>query len=134
MQFDDRLELVGMRGRFQTGVVVSFDFIYDDLKRYYSQTSPQGAYAVIERAFVSEGFQKLGDSDYKHDTMNEAMALKIIADFAKKEKWFPVCIKKVIVSPNVPNLDISNDIRAFYTDDEWKREKDAEYGIKVRNT
>ena len=86
MQFDDRLELVGVRGRFQTGVVVSFDFVYNDLRHYYSQTSPQGAYAVIEQVFVSEGFQKLGDSDYKHDTMDEAMALKIIADFAKKEK------------------------------------------------
>ena len=127
MQFDEGLELVGVRGRFQTGVVVSFDFIYDDLRRYYSQKSPQGAYAVIERAFVSKGFQKLGDSDYKHDTIDEAAALKIIADFAKREKWFPVCIRKVIVSPNVPNLDISDDIRAFYTDDEWKREKDEQY-------
>lgn len=127
MPFDNQGEPFNRKSLFGMGVVVSFDFIIENLRRYYSETSPQGAYAAIERAFVRQGFQKLGDSDYKHDTINEAKALKIVADFAKKEKWFPVCINKVIVSPNVPSLDISDNIRSFYTDDKWKQQKDTEY-------
>jgi hypothetical protein len=53
-----------------------------------------------------------------------------VADFAKNEKWFPVCINKVIISPNVPSLDISDNIRDFYTDDDWKQQKDLEFDTK----
>jgi virulence-associated protein VapD len=130
LPFNDKGEPVNRKKLFGNGVVVSFDFIVDNLRRYYSETSPQGAYAVIEQAFVKQGFQKLGDSDYRHDSISEAKALKIVADFAKNEKWFPVCINKVIISPNVPSLDISDNIRDFYTDDDWKQQKDLEFDTK----
>jgi virulence-associated protein VapD len=130
LPFDNQGEPFNRKRLFGSGVVVSFDFIIEQLRHYYSETSPQGAYAVIERAFVKQGFEKLKDSDYKHDSISEAKALKIVADFAKQEKWFPVCINKVIISPNVPSLDISENIKAFYTDDEWKQKKDEEYAAR----
>lgn len=111
----------------EMGVVISFDFVIENLKRYYSEKSPQGAYAVIAKEFENCGFEKLGDSDYRHNTMSEDNALKLIARFSEKEKWFPVSINKLIISPNVPNLDVSDTIKKLYTDIEWKNEKDKMY-------
>lgn len=116
---------------FGTGVVVSFDLVVDNLKRYYSAVSPQGAYAVIAKEFESHGFEKLGDSDYRHSTMTERNALKMIADFSQQEKWFPANIRKIIVSPDVPKLDISDTIREIYSDMEWIKKKDNEYAQKM---
>lgn len=112
---------------FGEGVVVSFDLVTDNLKRYYSEKSPQGAYAVIAKEFKRKGFEKLKDSDYRHTSMSEADALEVISKFAKSEKWFPVCISKVIVSPNVPKLDISDRMKEYFTDTDWKNEKDRIY-------
>ncbi len=112
---------------FGEGVVVSFDFIVDNLKRYYSEKSPQGAYAVIERELKRNGFQKLKDSDYCHQTMNESDALELIVDFSEREKWFPLSIRKIIISPNVPKLDVSDIIIKFLADMDWKNEKDRMY-------
>lgn len=116
---------------FGKGVVISFDLVIDNLKRYYSEKSPQGAYAVIAKEFESKGFEKLRDSDYRHRTMSEADALELISEFSKREKWFPVSISKVIVSPNVPKLDVSDTIIEFFADTEWKNKKDKEYEKSV---
>lgn len=112
------------------GVVVSFDLIVENLRRYYSEKSPQGAYAVIANEFESHGFEKLKDSDYRHNTMSKKDAAKLIADFSQKEKWFPASISKVIISPNVPQLEVTNEIKGLYSDVDWINEKDKEYAEK----
>lgn len=46
------------------GIVLSFDFEIDKLKKYYSKTSPQGAYEIMKRFLLKNGFEHLKDSDY----------------------------------------------------------------------
>lgn len=125
VQLSDESDLL-----FRKGVVVSFDLIVANLKRYFSEKSPQGAYSVIAKELESYGFEKLKDSDYRHSTMSKREAAKIIADFSEREKWFPASISKVIISPNVPQLEITNELKGFYSDKDWINAKDKEYAEK----
>ncbi len=129
MPSDEKIKS-GDNSFFKRGIVVSFDLVTADLKKYYSETSPQGAYEVIARAFKKQGFEKLKDSDYRHDTMNKKEAAKFIADFSEKEKWFPASVGKLIISPNVPRLDISDTVKQVFADRDWINEKDKEYAAK----
>ena len=45
-------------------MVLSFDLDAEKLKLYYSKTSTQGAYAVIKRYLLKNGFEHRKDSDY----------------------------------------------------------------------
>lgn len=55
---------------WKNGVVLSFDLDAEKLKLYYSKTSTQGAYAVIKRYLLKNGFEHRKDSDYvNHDIM-----------------------------------------------------------------
>lgn len=129
MPFDEKTKS-GDNSFFKKGIVVSFDLVIADLKKYYSETSPQGAYEVIAKAFKNQGFEKLKDSDYRHATMNKKEAARFIADFSEKEKWFPASIGKLIISPNVPRLDISDTVKQVFSDKDWINEKDKEYAAK----
>lgn len=112
------------------GVLLTFDLDTKLLRDYYSRTSPQGAYEVIERYLKKQKFEHLKDTDYRHTEMSKVEVLKLVADFAQNNKWFPLCLNKMNISPNVPILDISHDIKMMYTDEEWKQEKDAENAEK----
>jgi len=107
------------------GVVLSFDFVTKDLKDYYSKNSPQGAYEVLKRFLLKNGFEYLRDSDYKNKFMDKVDTVDLLYSFSRDHKWFPHCINKVNISPNITALDISNDIKAL-GDEDWKKEKDAE--------
>lgn len=115
---------------FGKGVVVSFDLVTANLKKYYSEKSPQGAYEVIAKEFENHGFEKLKDSDYRNNAMSEFDALEMIKNFAQKEKWFPASVDKIIVSPNVPRLDISDTVKEVFADKDWINAKDKEYAEK----
>ena len=52
------------RSQWARGVVLSFDFDTARLRTYFSQTSPQGAYAVIKQFLKKNGFEHRKDSDY----------------------------------------------------------------------
>ena len=67
-------------------MVLSFDFVVDYLKIYYSETA------------------------------------NLLYHFSVKHKWFPFCLKKMDISPNVVKLDVSTDIWAF-RDEEWGKAK-----------
>ena len=107
------------------GVVLSFDFAVDDLKVYYSQTAPQGAYEMIKSYLVKNGFKHLKDSDYKNEKIDDLETVDLLYHFSKKNKWFPFCLKKMDISPNVIKLDIAMDIWAF-RDDEWGKEREEQ--------
>ena len=95
------------------GVVLSFDFVTKDLKDYYSKNSPQGAYEVLKRFLLKNGFEHLRDSDYKNKFMDKVDTVDLLYSFSRDHKWFPHCINKVNISPNITALDISNDIKAL---------------------
>lgn len=106
---------------WENGVVLSFDFVVDDLKVYYSEKSPQGAYAVIKDFLVKNGFEHLKDSDYKNERLDDLATADLLYHFSRENKWFPFCLKKMDISPNVIKLDISKDIQAL-RDDEWGKQ------------
>lgn len=94
------------------GVVLSFDFRTDALRRHYSATSPQGAYAIFKAFLCKHGFTPLKDSDYKCTDMDDESARAILVKFASENEWFPLCISKATISPNIVGLDVSNEVRA----------------------
>lgn len=110
------------KGIWTNGVVLSFDFVVDDLKIYYSETAPQGAYEVIRSYLVKNGFEHLKDTDYKNESIDDLETANLLYHFSVKHKWFPFCLKKMDISPNVEKLDISTDIWAF-RDEEWGKAK-----------
>lgn len=116
---------------WENGVVLSFDFVVDNLKTYYSETSPQGAYEVIKNYLLKNGFEHLKDSDYKNTHIDDLETADLLYHFSRENKWFPYCLKKMDISPNVIKLDVSRDIWAF-RDEEWAeqhlKEKQGDIG------
>lgn len=102
-------------------MVSSFDFVVDDLKTYYSETSPHGAYDVIRTYLLNNGFEHLKDSDYKNIHMDDLETADLLYHFSRENKWFPYCLKKMDISLNVERLDVSRDIWAL-RDEEWAKE------------
>lgn len=121
MPFEEKIR----ESLWKNGVVLSFDLDTERLKKYFSKTAPQGAYDVIKRFLKNNGFEHRKDSDYVNSRLNKVDASKLMYSFARKNKWFPLCAKKMIISPNVITLDIIQGIREL-TDTEWQAEKDAE--------
>lgn len=120
MQFDEK------NGLWDRGIVLSFDFKIDKLRRYYSKESPENAYKVVKNFLLKNGFEHLKDSDYLSLGLNRFKTSILLKDFSFKNKWFPLCIEKLILSPNVESLDVSNTIRTFI-DDDFKRVKDLAF-------
>jgi virulence-associated protein VapD len=100
------------------GVVLSFDFVVESLKTYYSKTSPQRAYDVIKSYLEKNGFEHLKDSDYRNENIDDVETADLLYHFSCENKWFPYCVRKMDISPNVEKLDVSRDIWAF-RDEEW---------------
>ncbi len=40
-------------------------------------------------------------------------AVNVLVDLSYKYSWFPLCVKKVNLSPNVEVLEVSNEIRTL---------------------
>lgn len=110
---------------WKNGVVLSFDLDTIKLRDYYSKTSPQGAYEVIKHFLKKNGFKHEKDSDYVNDKIDKITTAKLIYNFSKSNKWFPLCINKMNISPNVESLDISLQIVQL-ADKKWKAKKDKE--------
>lgn len=109
------------KGQWKDGVILSFDFNVADLRTYYSEKYPQTAYKVIKDFLVRNGFEHLKDSDYKNQSLDDIGTTKLLYKFSEKNKWFPFCLRKMDISPNVIKLDISQDLSAV-RDDEWAKE------------
>lgn len=109
------------KGLWENGVILTFDFVVEDLKRYFSEKAPQGAYKVIKKYLLKQGFVHLKDTDYKNTEITKFDTVDILYRFSRENKWFPYCVRKLNISPNVITLDISEDIQAL-RDEEWARE------------
>ena len=110
---------------WNNGVVLSFDLDTSKLRAYYSKTAPQGAYEVLKRFLLKNGFRHMKDSDYVNDSIDKVSTVKLLYRFTKVHKWFSLCVNKVNISPNVKVLDISEQIQQL-ADENWKRQKDKE--------
>ena len=108
-------------GIWKDGAVLSFDFTVEDLKTYYSPASPTGGYYKFRKFLLEKGFEPLKDSDYKHNQFDDIAVMKILKEFSEENKWFPFCIKKMIITPHIENYDISDDVKTF-KDNEWAKE------------
>lgn len=116
------------QNQWTNGVVLSFDFDTAKLKRYFSATSPQGAYSVIKNFLKKNGFEHRKDSDYVNGNIDKVTTVDILVEFADKNKWFPICVNKMNISPNVATLDITEELEQL-VDTEWKAEKDKERSV-----
>ena len=94
------------------GVVLSFDLDTKLLKKYYS-INYTGAYKIIKNFLLKNGFEHNQDSDYINPNMTRVDAVDTLVDLSYKYTWFPLCVKKVNLSPNVEVLEVSNEIRNF---------------------
>ena len=106
---------------WKNGVILSFDLDTNKLKEYYTGNTFNKAYRDIQRYLISEGFSHLKDSDYINENIQEFNAHKIIMEFSEENKWFPFCINKLNISPNIEKIDISDEIRKLQ-DKEWEEE------------
>lgn len=93
------------------GVILSFDFNTKLLKEYFSITSPQGAYRVMKYFLLSHGFEHKKDSDYVNIKIHKVKAVDLLLDFAENNAWFPICVNKMNISPNIISLDISTQLQ-----------------------
>ncbi len=100
---------------WKNGVVLSFDFDTEKLREHYSQSSPQGAYDVIKRFLIRNGFEHRKDSDYINYNINKEKSVNLIYQFTKNHDWFAECQNKINISVNVPSLNISDHIK------EWEK-------------
>lgn len=105
------------------GTVLTFDFVIEELKTFYSPVSPQNAYREIKMYLLQFGFEHLKDSDYKHPELSMEQSLSIIREYAKNNKWFAPCLKKLNLSPNIPVLDVSGELKLMYCDEDWLNSK-----------
>lgn len=96
---------------WKNGVILSFDLDTNKLKEYYTGNTVNKAYRDIQRHLISEGFSHLKDSDYVNENIQDFNAHKIIMEFSEENKWFPFCINKLNISPNIEKIDISDEIR-----------------------
>jgi len=117
---------------WDNGVVLSFDLVVSDLRQYYSKSSPQNAYTVIKQYLINNGFSHIKDSDYVNPNINILQARKLMYKFENKNKWFPFCVKKVIISPNIKSLDITTDIKKTQ-DKNWLAQRQAQNKKKHRD-
>lgn len=92
-----------------TKKAIYFDLDYNALKYFYSNTSPNNAYAEIEKYMLDNGFEHRQRSGY---VSLKAMRLNEITDFVKQMSrefpWLHKCYKKFDVANIgvVHNLDI----------------------------
>lgn len=70
-------------------------------------------YKVMKNFLLKNGFEHLKDSDYLSLGLNRFKTSILLKDFSFKNKWFPLCIEKLILSPNIESLDVSNTIRTY---------------------
>jgi vapD-related protein len=110
---------------WKNGVVLSFDLDTKLLKKYYSKTSPQNAYRDIKKYLIENGFGHTKDTDYVNTKIEKVDTIQILNDFSYDNKWFPICVNKINISPNVKSLDISLQINKL-TDEKWKMQRDNE--------
>lgn len=103
---------------WQNGIVLSFDLDTTKLKEYYSKTSPQGAYDLLKRFLIKNGFEHRKDSDYVNPNIERRYAVRLLHHFMNDNKWFPLCINKMNISPNVEVLDIAEDLREL-AEENW---------------
>lgn len=109
-------------GVWADGVLLTFDLVMAELERYYSAKNPQNAYNVIKRFLIQNGFEHLRDTDYKNPNIDKVDTVDLLYHFSQKNKWFPFCVSKVNISPNVITLDIADDIKAL-RDGVWGEER-----------
>lgn len=110
---------------WKNGVVLSFDLDTKLLKKYYSKTSPQNAYRDVKKYLMENGFGHTKDTDYVNNTIKKVDAIILLKKFSKENKWFPICVNKINISPNIVSLDISLQINKL-TDEKWKMQRDNE--------
>lgn len=96
------------------GTVLTFDFVIEELKKYYSSTSPKNAYREVKNYLVKNGFEHLKDSDYRHLEFSLEETFALVCDFSGNNRWFSLSLNKLNLSPNMPVIDVSKEIKDLY--------------------
>ncbi len=109
------------------GILLTFDLKIDELKKYYSSTSPKNAYKVVRKYLEANGFENRKDSDYVSYDINYYRSEAIINKFAEKEKWFSICLDKISITEIKDEMDLTTVLKNNYVDHNWRKQKEKEY-------
>lgn len=84
------------------GVVVSFDFKMSLLEVYFPGGSDKRsiAYDKIRKFLISKGYESLSDGNYRNNEDTQQLCFNKILEFSEENKWFPLCINKLIIIPD----------------------------------
>lgn len=110
------------------GAVISFDLKMELMDIYFEGGSAarSKAYNKIRRFLTEYDYEALGDSDYKNDYDSVNGALDKMTYFAKQNKWFPLCIGKLIVTPNSEQCDFTDPIKNE-VDEKYKKKMEVKH-------
>ncbi len=110
---------------WKNGVVLSFDLDTENLRKHFNQKHPENAYSVIRRFLEKNGFEHLKDSDYKHHTLDKIDSFDLLRQFTDNHEWFRLSLSKMILSPNITQLDITAELTSPKPQTEAKQKQKA---------
>ena len=106
-----------------TKKAIYFDLDYNALKHFYSNTSPNNAYAEIEKYMLDNGFEHRQRSGY---VSLKAMRLNVITDFVKQMSrefpWLHKCYKKF----DVANIGVVHNLDIYLEEPYYENDVDLE--------
>ncbi|TRW28188.1 hypothetical protein FL857_01605 [Criibacterium bergeronii] len=106
------------------GVSVTFDFKVDDLKKYYSYTSPNNAYRIVGDYLLNNGFEKTKDSDFVSYVNNLKRTIQLIDEFSEEHLWFTPSLTKLAITPINEIWDLSENYKKLYNNKEFMAQKE----------
>jgi virulence-associated protein VapD len=76
---------------------IAFDLVTEELKKHYSETSPNNAYADVRRILEEEGFSWKQGSVYFGDptSVNAVLCVEAAQRLARELPWFAKCVRDV---------------------------------------
>lgn len=111
------------------GVILTFDFSIEDLKKYYSYTSPKNAYKSIGNYLIKNGFEKANDSDYISYNLSKAKTYNMMKKFSKEQKWFTPSLRKLSITPIDDRWNLSLKLKEIFNDIDFMKQKEQEYNM-----
>ncbi len=93
----------------QRTYAIAFDLVMDDLRKHYSATSPNNAYAEVRTILEDEGFGWTQGSVYFGDPnrVNAVTCVLAAQRLAKELSWFSKCVRDI----RMLRIEENNDLK-----------------------
>ena len=121
---DDHTYYFPKQDNTEFGMVCGFYIELEDFKKYFCKLE---YYDYVDGENEVAVWVKTKDSDYISLKLSKTKVLRLIDEFAKEHKWFPLALKKLSALPFIDNWDISQSIKTSHIDKAWQKQKDKEW-------